>query len=364
MVKNIRKFQGVWGIVLVGISVAFLLCGCEAENQALTSKAASNFNPDHLVYNGWAYLGDPLENRKDIEQLREFSNAIALFSSERTLSGRLPELPKKDGKQNFDIDDPAVRRIVVDYLRKEGERIDYLNSLGYSVTWSLPLSQLIRTNRLGVFKDMLEVFHENFPQMDNLYAVYFYDEPDINSYPGTKVLEEFIEAFKAVFPETAVTMCYAIAKPEYLDVVPPGNVDILSIDPYMLMRPFEHSAADIEEFYRQRLALGLQWVRQWHKPWILVGDAFAGRGGIGKKFPTAETLLWYYLVALTEPDCVGIYWLFTGPLPIERENLKGYHFVKESAELDKVYRQIGESIIGEKSPIGLSFDIVPITPEK
>ena len=313
-------------------------------------------HPHLLKYYGYSYLGDVLNEKETLRELRTFTNTVALFTKEHSLRGRLPK--KMEG-----VDENTVRaltedREVLDFLHREGERISFLDSLGFTVIWSLPLSDLIRENRLGEFKQWLGVIQENLPQMSKVDYVYFYDEPDINSEPGAEALERFIDEFKTVFPEVKVTICYAIVQPKYFSVRPPRNVDLLGIDPYMHLKRYAHTAADFEHYYRHSCEIALNWVNRWNRPYIIVGDCMASLSDEGKKMPSPESTLWYYQIALTQPQCVGVIWSFYGGV-IESEHLKGFTFEDDREGVGRVQREIGQSILGEPSTLGLPGVIKP-----
>jgi len=118
----------------------------------------------------------------------------------------------------------------------------------------------------------------------------------------------------------------------------------------------EHAAADFERFYRSRLALALEWVNKWDKPFLMVGDAFGSLSGEGKGFPTPEVSLWYYMISLTQPKCTGLLWFQYGYLKTS-ENITGVTIEGPPQDLMKVHREIGNTIFGKPSPLGLPWAI-------
>jgi hypothetical protein len=252
-------------------------------------------------------------------------------------------------------DDRPNLEVAREYLKKEGERIRFLKSHGYTAIVPLPMSDLIDREDLQGFREHLSFIKETLPEMSMADMVYLYDEPNFRDV-STEMLERFVAAFKAEFPEPKVWICYAIVHPKYLDVVPPSNADILGIDPYMISEHCEPTAEGFEKFYQAMLACNLEWVNRWEKPFILAGDSFYSRNPDSKRMPEPETTLWYYQLALTQPKCIGLIWFYYGYDAIEDENLKGFNLTESSEKLIAVHRQIGEAILGEPSPLGLQWD--------
>ncbi len=244
------------------------------------------------------------------------------------------------------------------------KRIERLESMDYVTVAEAPFWPLIRFDKFESYKKTLKFLKKRVPQINNLDYFYFWDEPDINYIPDPKIMEKYIAEFKKVFPKVKVTTCYAIAKERFLDVVPPKNYDLLMIDPYFLSNKTRaHTAKDFEIFYRERLALALAWINKWDKPFLMVGDAFGSITGEGKLLPTPEISLWYYIISLTQPKCVGLLWFQYGYLKTE-EKITGVTIEEKQQDLIKVHREIGERIFGKPSPIGVPFEIrKPGTPE-
>jgi len=303
-----------------------------------------------LRYNGYVFLGDVLEHQDEVRTLRDYTNQIGCATTERSLYQEPPEAPEGDEDRVFE-----------EYLKKEGDRVEFLHSLDYSVGWSVPLAYLIRENRLDEYKTKLRVIEQNLPQMSMVNHAYLFDEPNFTDVT-TETLERFVDAFKSVFPEVKVWFCYAIVHPKYMDVIPPRNADIMGIDPYMFTRHYRNTPADFEFFYRESLACALDWINRWDGTWFLAGDCFQAPDPARKKPPLAETASWYYQLALTQPNCIGIYWNFYGDR-IEREDLIGFSLKRAPDDLKRVHRRIGEAILGQPSRLGLSWFDSPETQE-
>jgi len=104
------------------------------------------------------------------------------------------------------------------------------------------------------------------------------------------------------------------------------------------------------------MALSLELVNKWDKPFIMVGDSFGSTTKDGKPFPTPEISLWYYIVALTQPKCVGLIWFQYGYLKTT-ENITGVELNGKFNGVLKVHREIGETIFGNPTPLGVPFKI-------
>jgi len=308
--------------------------------------------PKRLKYSGYVVLDDVLEHQDEVRKLREFSNLIGFVSSERSLRSKFPEFEEEEREMMIEA-----------HLEEEGKRIRFLDSLGFTIGWPLPLSNLVEEMNLDAFRRQLRVIEEHLPEMHLVDFVYIIDEPNFRDVP-TETLEAFIAAFKDVFPNVKTWFCYAIVHPQFLEAVPPRNADMLCIDPYMFSRHYTNTAVDFEVFYRESLACALEWVNRWDKPFLLAGDCFYSRDPNGKKPPRPETTLWYYQLAMTQPKCIGLIWFYYGNTPIESENLKGFNLNEASEGLTKVHRDIGKAILREPSPLGLQWDSFGPAPEE
>jgi len=310
---------------------------------------------NRLKYHGYFYKNDNLNNIKELKEIRKFANML-VFSLVR-YETVTPETVR-------DIMDGNVEKLDPKIFDEMAKRIELLESMDYVTVAEAPFWPLIRFDKFENYKKTLRFLKKRVPQMAKLDYFYFWDEPDINYIPGPKVMEKYIAEFKKVFPKVKVTTCYAIAKERFLDVVPPRNYDLLMIDPYFLSNESrEHSAKDFEKFYRSRLALGLAWANKWNKPFLMVGDAFGSITKEGKLFPTPEISLWYYMIALTQPKCVGLIWFQYGYLKTQ-EGITGVELNGKFKDVMKVHREIGETIFAKPSPIGVPFEISePQTPE-
>jgi len=332
---------------MVGLAVQ---TGAAEEEKLLKELQANGYTAEHrLRYHGCAFYDDVLERKDMLRKLRGYMNVIMPWSAEHSLRGRYPVslLSPKAG------DEETLRQ----FLAKENERIAFLHETGFAVMWNLPLSELIRTKRFEDFEKHVRLIKAGMPEIENVEFVYFYDEPDLHPEPGTEDLERFIDIFKKLVPGPRICLCYAIAQPRFYDTVPPRNADMLAIDPYLL-DGYGHNAAAFERFYQGRLALSLAWVNRWDKPYLLVADCFYRPTEGGKSLPLPEVSLWYYQLALTQPDCVGLAWFYYGGKKIESQNLLGLDDGKFPA-LEQVHREIGERILGEPTPLGIPGELGP-----
>jgi len=322
------------------------LAGSSAPKEA-SKDWNENYTADQrLEYYGYVFMGDATQEQSqaDLKRLREYSNLIGYVSQETSMRGKYP-VNAQGG------DDAKIET----YLKKEGEAIRYMDSLGYTVAWPVPLADLIDNLDADGFRRELKRIKRYMPEMALVDWVYILDEPNFRKVP-TETIEEFIDIFKSEFPEPKVMFFYAIVHPQFLDTVPPRNADILGIDPYMFTSGYEHNAKDFEHYYRESLACTLRWINRWDKPFILAADCFYSRDPKAKKMPTPETGLWNYMVAMTQPRCIGLIWFYYGNTPIESENLKGMNFTESSEELIKTHREIGEAIFNKPTPLGLQWD--------
>ncbi len=304
-------------------------------------------NDQRLDYYGYVFLGDAMEpqSQADLKRLREYSNLIGYVSQETSMRGKYPVSAQESN-------DAEIKA----YLKKEGEAIRYMDSLGFTITWPVPLADLIDEMDLKGFRRELKRIKKYLPEMALVDWVYILDEPNFRKVP-TETIEQFVDAFKAEFPEPKMMFFYAIVHPQFLDTVPPRNADILGIDPYMFSSSYEnHDAKAFEHYYRESLACALRWINKWDKPFILAGDCFYSRDPAAKKMPVPEAQLWNYIIAMTQPRCIGLIWFYYGNDPIESENLKGMNLTESNEELLKTHREIGEAIFGKPTPLGLQWD--------
>ncbi len=330
-------------LLALGLSI---LSGCSTAQDTSGPWDQHYTDDQRLEYYGYVFLGDATEARSqaDLKRLSEYSNLIGYVSEEKSMRGKYPF---------SDLEDADA--LIEAHLKKEGEAIRHLDSLGFTIAWPVPLADLIDDMDLEGFRRELKRIKKYMPEMELVDWVYILDEPNFRKVP-VETLEEFIDVFKSEFPKPKVMFFYAIVHPQFLDTVPPRNADILGIDPYMFTSGYEHNAKDFEYYYRESLACSLRWINRWDKPFILGADCFYSRDPKGKRMPIPETGLWNYIVAMTQPRCVGLIWFYYGNEPIESENLKGMNFTESSEELIKMHREIGETILGKPTPLGLQWD--------
>ena len=350
-----KSMSFVYFVYFVSFVSIFPPTICKGDNMS-----KNYLDVNRLKYHGYFYKNDVLKNKKELKEIRKFANMLvfSLAQYDTITTNMVTDI------MNGDMDklDPKI----FDGMTK---RIEILEAMDYTTVAEAPFWPLIRFDKFENYKKTLKFLKKRVPQMAKLDYFYFWDEPDINYIPGPKVMEKYIAEFKKVFPKVKVTTCYAIAKERFLDVVPPRNYDLLMIDPYFLSNKTRaHTAADFEIFYRERLALALAWVNEQDKPFLMVGDAFGSITKEGKLFPTPDISLWYYMIALTQPKCVGLLWFQYGYLKTQ-EKISGVtidaspkegksHFpVRTNKELMKVHREIGGKIFGKPSPIGVPFEI-------
>ena len=193
-------------------------------------KTSGYLKPKRLKYNGYAYLGDVLKEKKELKKLREYCNIIGMITSESSL------------RNKYSKDADEKDRIA--FLKKEGERIKFLKSLDYDVCWMCPLAEFVKENDLPGFKKELQLIKKTMPEMKILDMIYLFDEPNFTDVTD-KQLDMFIDAFKKVFPNVKTLFFYAIVHPKFLETKAPSKADILGIDPYMFKGRYENTP---EEF--------------------------------------------------------------------------------------------------------------------
>ncbi len=344
--------QWISGLTVAALCISWCSYGFSEDMKRGDRYMDGYMDGERLRYHGFAYFDDVLEHKEELRALRAYSNWVMPWAAEHCLRGRYPvsllgEVEHRD-------------QIIRDFLAKEGERIAFLDSLGYTIMWNLPLYELMREGRFEEYKTQLRVIKQYLPEMALVDYVYVFDEPDLHGLPSTGDLEFYIDELKAVFPGVKTTICYAIVQPKFLRVVPPKNLDLLSVDPYMDGE--ENTATDFKKIYRQRFALALSWVHQWEKPWFLAADCLYRSSEGGKRLPSPGASLWYYQIALTQPKCIGIAWCYYGRKRIESEDLDGL-VPGQHPEIEKVHQEIGAAILGEAAPLGLPGEIGPPPPE-
>ncbi len=304
-------------------------------------KTSGYLKPKRLKYNGYAYLGDVLKEKKELKKMREYCNIIGMITSESSLRN----------KYSKDTDEKEK----VAFLKKEGERIKFLKSLDYDVCWMCPFAEFVKENDLSGFKKELQLIKKVMPEMKILDMIYIFDEPNFTDVTD-KQLDMFIDAFKKVFPNVKTLFFYAIVHPKFLETKAPSKADILGIDPYMFKGRYENTPEEFEYFYQESLACALDWANRQDKPFLLAGDCFYSRNPKGKKKTSPEAAQWYYQLALTQPKCIGLVWFYYGNVPIESENLKGFNFTESSKKLQKTHHDIGKAIFKKPTPLGLQWD--------
>ncbi|MEN8202819.1 MAG: hypothetical protein ABFS28_09510 [Bacteroidota bacterium] len=319
--------------------------------------AQSLTDTTRFKYHGYFFKNEAMADTAELQGIREFANML-VFSMVR-IDSITPEMIEL-------IMEGKMHKLDQALFNEMGRRIDLLESMDYITVAEAPFYPLIRFDRFEEYKKTLKILKKRVPQMDQLDYLYFWDEPDLNHKPGPEVMEKYITEFKKVFPSVKVTTCYAIINEESLNVVPPSNYDLLMIDPYMLMNEArEHAPADFERWYRSRLALGLEWVNKWNKPFLMVGDAFGSLSGKGgKQFPTRDVSLWYYITAMTQARCTGLLWFQYGFVQTN-ENIAGITLDGPPQDVLLLHREIGHTIFGSPSLLGFPMDIPeePVIPE-
>ncbi|MEN8193809.1 MAG: hypothetical protein ABFS12_13385 [Bacteroidota bacterium] len=340
--------------IIVSVLVLIVLAGCSVEEsgkveEELKNKEGSFSDSTKLKYHGYFYKNEVLENEEELKEIRKFANMIVFATAK--FDPITPEIIRTVGNGDFDKLDPKI-------FDDMSARIKLLESMDYITIGEFTFAPLILTDRFEEYKKALQYLKKRVPEMDQLDYWYFWDEPDINYYPDTGVMEKYIAEFKRVFPKVKVTSCYAIPDKEFLVSVPPQNIDMLMIDPYYFTdETGHHSAANFEKYYRSRLALSLEWISKWDKPWLMVGDAFGSTTSEGKKMPTADVSLWYYMTALTQQNCNGLLWFQYGYIPTI-ENITGVTVdgANDTKELIELHKEVGNLIFSEPSQLGLGME--------
>ncbi|MEN8248851.1 MAG: hypothetical protein ABFS32_07955 [Bacteroidota bacterium] len=336
---------------LLLLPVMFLMIGCNYDkqpNQSRTEQESSNFLSDNkLQYHGYFYKNDVLENSEELKEIRKFANML-VFSTIK-LDSITPQMVRNyiDGDLNA-IGDKGLKDI--------GRRIDLLESMDYITVGEFPIGLIVQYGTFEGYKKFLRDLKERVPQFAKLDYLYFWDEPDINFIPGPDVLEKYIEEYKLVFPGTKITTCYAIPAEGFADAIPPKNVDLLMIDPYFFTdETGENTPANFEKYYRERLALILDWINKWDMPYLMVGDAFGSITDEGKRFPSYEVSMWYYILAMTQESCNGLLWFQYGYLETP-EMITGVSINDEDSTLISLHKNIGDRIFGAPSVLGLPME--------
>lgn len=73
-------------------------------------------------------------------------------------------------------------------------------------------------------------------------------------------------------------------------------------------------------------------------------------------FATADTSLWYYMIAMTQPKCEGLLWFQYGYLETA-EKITGVTLEGEPKDVMKMRREVGETIFGTPSPVGVPWEV-------
>lgn len=312
---------------------------------------------DHrLEYHGYFFKRDLLKETETLEALNDYSNMLvcSLFEPSDYFALDWVGLMRRG----------EVNDVAREIFARANERLELAHVAGFTVIFELPLTHLIYHQMEDDYVAMLKVLKQQVPAFADVDYVYLWDEPDINATPDYTVLAHYIDLFKTVFPEVGVSTCYAIASPKFLETRIPPNIDLLMIDPYFLTRGYEQMPADFAAFWRERLALGLAWIRAQGKPWLVVGDSFAAPPN--KPMPTPASTMWYYQIAMMEPDCVGLLWFCYGTDEFleEAEGLHAFTLDGASEPLVAMHRAIGQAIFAEPLPLGVPWEVMPPEPHQ
>lgn len=350
----VRGVSLLAAVLLVGMFYS----GCSyCETQCETTKAKSEMRrPEpqrELRKHGYLVNLDIEKQIDEVRELREYTNFIfpyLMFDQGQGQIGRAhgigPDileslLPGKDGI----VDEELYARI--------GRGLDMLDELDFDVMISLPFEKYVVGLDVEGYRAALQFLRKQLPQMLSVDYIYFVDEPDINALLSTEELGSMMRVFKEVFPEIKICVCYGLPTLEQYKAVPPDEIDLLAIDPYQF-RGYDSSIEGYTEFYYERLGMGLQWVHQWGKPWLLVADAFRTRDNTSKPMPAFPNTEWFYHLALTQPGCMGLGWFYYGNnLNPETEDIFGVTFDSGNDEIIDLHKRIGKQILGEDQPIGL-----------
>lgn len=302
-----------------------------------------------LQYHGYFFKDEVLDKEEDLKELRKFTNMM-VFSLAK-IEPISPELIRTVANGDLDKLDPEI----FDDMSK---RISLLESMDYVTIGEFFLTPLILADRFEEFQKALQFLKKRVPEMDKLDYWYFWDEPDLNFIPSPEVMDKYIVEFKRVFPNTKVTTCYAIPDKAFLQTKIPEHIDLLMIDPYYFTDSTgEHSASNFEKYFRSRLALSLEWVSKWDKPWLMVGDSFGSITEEGKKMPSVDVSNWYYITALSQQNCKGLLWFQYGYIEtIEKITGVTIDGANGTKELMDLHKEIGGLIFGEPSQLGLGME--------
>lgn len=338
------------------LALLFFACINKEQKKAVVNKTKVIANGEgefldsaKLRYHGYFFKGEVLEKEEELKELRKFTNMMVFSMAE---TGQItPELIRTIAKGDLDKLDPKI-------FDDMSNRIILLESMDYVTVGEFLFTPMILTDRFEEFKKALQFLKKRVPEMSKLDYWYFWDEPDLNFIPSAEIMDKYIVEFKRVFPNTNVTACYAIPDKDFLITEIPENIDLLMIDPYYFTdETGEHSVTNFEKYYRSRLALALEWINKWDKPWLMVGDSFGSITDEGKKMPSTDVSSWYYMTALSQKNCSGLLWFQYGYIPtiekITGVTLDGANGTKELIDL---HREIGELIFGQPSKLGLGME--------
>jgi len=335
--------------ILLLLIVAFnMTCGNPPRQliaiNEISSKDIFNTETGKLKYHGYFYKNEILGNEKELKAIREYSNTIVFSTFD--LKVVTPQLIKSLIDGNLD-------NFRDDFFADMGKRIDLLESMNYVTIGELPFYPAIRLDKFENFKKLLHLFKERVPQLVDLDYLYFWDEPDLNYIPSPEIMEKYIAEFKRVFPKVKVTTCYAIPSTDFYSAVPPKNIDLLMIDPYYFSdETGANSPENFEKYYQSRLLLSLNWIKQWDKPYLMVGDSFGSINKEGKRFPSYDVSMWYYILAMTQENCIGLLWFQYGYIQTA-EQIAGVGFDSPQSKLLDLHKEIGKAIFSKPSKIGL-----------
>jgi hypothetical protein len=334
--------------LLILILVFNLACDNSVEQSKIkkerTKQEIFSTESGKLKYHGYFYKNEVLDNKEELKAIREFANTIVFSTFD--LKTVTPQTIKALIDGNIDV---LGEKFFIDMSK----RIDLLESMDYVTIGELPFYPAIRLDKFETYKKILQQLKKRVPQIGKLDYYYFWDEPDINFIPSPEIMEKYIEEFKRVFPKVKVTTCYAIPSPDFYDAVPPKNIDLLMIDPYFFSdETGENTPLNFEKYYQSRLLLTLNWIRQWDKPFFMVGDSFGTIKKEGKRFPTYDVSMWYYILATTQENCTGLLWFQYGYIPTS-ENITGVSIDDKDSTLINFHKEIGEAIFKTPSQLGL-----------
>jgi len=282
----------------------------------------------HVQFYGYHLLGDLDNYREDVTKWAEYTNFLSFTTHEiwpRELEGLGPE----ERKAKF---------------RQAAEKILWVRSLGLDVVIQNVGGPLMRIeeSREPWFNWLHDLRDYMGDAMSEIYAFYIFDEPDIRDVTKEE-MSVWIDEFKSVFPNVKTVSTYALVRSS-VDIDPPGNLDVIAIDPYLNFVG-ENPAETFTIQYDIRLHQALDWVRKGDRAAFMVGDAHGTRHS-NNPMPGRDESLQFYYLTLAEKNFVGLIWWFTGrSLVNEQGNGPAPFELGKYPETEAAHRDIGNALL-------------------